>query len=466
MTTEAAFLQDIIEHPDDAPRLVFADWLDERGGPDDADRAEFIRLQCELARLAEEGPGRPAREAREQELLTAHGKRWLGPLGKWVSAPVWRRGFPEEVAVGVRKFLDHGEEIFRLAPLRAVKLLRLNQTSNGPADVAACPLLEKLRGLDLQGSLLGDEGLAALLGSPYLGHVEELRLSQCLAGDRALANLARGPFKRLRRLDLSHNALGARLEVLFGEPLPFRLEHLDLADTGLNAATTASLASWPGLASVRELILNNNAIRVAGAQALARSPHLASLTTLDLAYCHIGVGGAGALAASAALANIVALRLNGADITSTGLEALLESPHLGRWQGLYLSSNGLGDRGVEMLAAWPGLARHTVLQLRNNNLGPAAAGALAVSPQAENLQELNLSENMILDAGAEALAASPHLRRLRGLSLAYCGLRDAGARALLSSSHLQGLQRLLWNGNSLSAACGRELAKRFPADLP
>src|SRR5262249_13022193 len=41
---EEAFVQDVRENPDDpAPRLVYADWLDENG---DADRAEFIRLQC------------------------------------------------------------------------------------------------------------------------------------------------------------------------------------------------------------------------------------------------------------------------------------------------------------------------------------------------------------------------------------------------------------------------------------
>lgn len=49
MTPAEAFLADIIEHPDDdAPRLIYADWLEDHG---DASRAEFIRVQCELARL-------------------------------------------------------------------------------------------------------------------------------------------------------------------------------------------------------------------------------------------------------------------------------------------------------------------------------------------------------------------------------------------------------------------------------
>jgi uncharacterized protein (TIGR02996 family) len=44
-----AFLHASKEQPEeDLPRLALADWLDERG---DAERAEFIRLQCRL------GPG-------------------------------------------------------------------------------------------------------------------------------------------------------------------------------------------------------------------------------------------------------------------------------------------------------------------------------------------------------------------------------------------------------------------------
>src|SRR5262245_13175122 len=48
MTLEA-LLQAVCDNPtDDAPRLVYADWLEENG---DSERAEFIRLQIELARL-------------------------------------------------------------------------------------------------------------------------------------------------------------------------------------------------------------------------------------------------------------------------------------------------------------------------------------------------------------------------------------------------------------------------------
>ena len=49
---EAALLDRVCADPDDdGPRLVFADWLDERNDP----RGEFIRVQVALARVAARG---------------------------------------------------------------------------------------------------------------------------------------------------------------------------------------------------------------------------------------------------------------------------------------------------------------------------------------------------------------------------------------------------------------------------
>jgi uncharacterized protein (TIGR02996 family) len=55
-----AFLEAICAAPDDdAPRLVYADWLEEHGDPE---RAEFIRAQIELAKP-------PARGSRTRQLM-------------------------------------------------------------------------------------------------------------------------------------------------------------------------------------------------------------------------------------------------------------------------------------------------------------------------------------------------------------------------------------------------------------
>src|SRR5947209_1070483 len=50
MSPEESFLHAVLEAPDDdTPRLVYADWLDDHG---EHDRAEFIRVRIDLARLA------------------------------------------------------------------------------------------------------------------------------------------------------------------------------------------------------------------------------------------------------------------------------------------------------------------------------------------------------------------------------------------------------------------------------
>src|SRR5437588_11672378 len=77
MGDSEGFLRVIAEDPgDDAPRLVFADWLEEQGDP----RGEFMRLQVRLARLPESDPRRVALEEHERELLDRHAVDWLGRL--------------------------------------------------------------------------------------------------------------------------------------------------------------------------------------------------------------------------------------------------------------------------------------------------------------------------------------------------------------------------------------------------
>ena len=89
-----AFLEAIRDSPeDDAPRLVYADWLDDHG---DTARAEFIRVQCELARMPNDEERRAGLESRERELLSANRATWLGPLDEVLQSGhcTFRRGFP------------------------------------------------------------------------------------------------------------------------------------------------------------------------------------------------------------------------------------------------------------------------------------------------------------------------------------------------------------------------------------
>jgi uncharacterized protein (TIGR02996 family) len=80
MTTEEDFLRAILDDINDAwRRLVFADWLEERGDP----RAEWLRIDCELARPGLKDDRRPALEARQRQLEEAHRESLI----------VWERRF-------------------------------------------------------------------------------------------------------------------------------------------------------------------------------------------------------------------------------------------------------------------------------------------------------------------------------------------------------------------------------------
>jgi uncharacterized protein (TIGR02996 family) len=249
---QAGFLDAILEHPDDdTPRLAYADWLEERGDP----RGEFIRVQCALARLA--GPvddwvawaevalRRRELERRQRQLLAEHGRAWAAPVEGLVSGYEFRRGFVEGITAGYREFAGRAAQLFRLAPIRRVRLvLPMSEVSS----LAACPYLARLRALDLTGNRFGDHGLSLLLASPHLQGLTALVLRDTgLTGAGALA-LAKSPaLARLESLDLARNHVppGAVRALLQSDH--FRLRALDLAGTpadtsrGLGALASA----WP-----------------------------------------------------------------------------------------------------------------------------------------------------------------------------------------------------------------------------
>jgi uncharacterized protein (TIGR02996 family) len=69
MSEEDALVRAILAAPDDAaPRLVYADWLEERGDP----RGEYLRCQCERAGLPPAHPRNAALRARQEELRRQH----------------------------------------------------------------------------------------------------------------------------------------------------------------------------------------------------------------------------------------------------------------------------------------------------------------------------------------------------------------------------------------------------------
>jgi uncharacterized protein (TIGR02996 family) len=122
VSARAALLAAICANPaDDTARLVFADWLDEHGEPQ---RAEFIRLQIEAARLAPHDPRVQEIEDRTALLIWHRRKGWEGPVRDLLPGArlEFRRGFVDSVVTEADLFLRHADELRAAAPLSRIEL--------------------------------------------------------------------------------------------------------------------------------------------------------------------------------------------------------------------------------------------------------------------------------------------------------------------------------------------------------
>ncbi len=149
----------IRENPDDlTPRLVYADWCDERGDP----RGEFIRIQCELALLRGHQENRRLLELRESFLWEEHRREWNGEIHRRLAAtPLknqvgarrglirhweYARGFAEFAIVEPEAFLDFPEALFQIGPLGRLKILHARDHIR---EILRSPFLPRLHTLEL-----------------------------------------------------------------------------------------------------------------------------------------------------------------------------------------------------------------------------------------------------------------------------------------------------------------------------
>src|SRR5206468_2120828 len=122
-----------------------ADWLDDHGQPE---RAEFIRVQIDLARLAPDDPQRADLIERESDLLVEHGDRWRAPLralgATWME---FRRGLVEAVRLDRAATAIQIRALFRFAPVRNLWLLKADPGCVG--ELARMPEVARLRQLTI-----------------------------------------------------------------------------------------------------------------------------------------------------------------------------------------------------------------------------------------------------------------------------------------------------------------------------
>src|SRR5262245_57214017 len=115
-------LRAVFENPeDDAPRLAYADWVDESGG--EPERAALIRVQCQFARLPPDAPRAAELSRAEEKLLRGRKLRWRPQLPR-LRGVVWgdfSRGFVDSLAVKTpNTFRRMSAQIVDAIPLYAV----------------------------------------------------------------------------------------------------------------------------------------------------------------------------------------------------------------------------------------------------------------------------------------------------------------------------------------------------------
>lgn len=355
MSLEQAFTADVAERPDDdAPCLIYADWLQDNGDPD---RAEFIRTQCELAgKRVVGGRGRRAELQRRVDVLfQEHGGRWARAFGDWCPDHLsgWSRGLPDHVRLGptLTAAAQRLPALVAAAPIQGAFLDLRSMSAGEGAALAACPALARLRRLTLWGDLGGGNSqderqrycdeLRALLRSPHLRQLRRFESVQLSLDNDALAPLL--TMEHIESLRFYSNRLDDQAtRLICKSPVAARLTELMLAEH-ITARTARTLAQTPALAKLRLLDLDQGGIGDTGARHLAGAAHLAGLRSLRLYSCDIGDAGAAALAASPYLTRLRELVLSRNHVLYAGARSLIASTTLPRGMYLDLWDNEVND---------------------------------------------------------------------------------------------------------------------------
>jgi uncharacterized protein (TIGR02996 family) len=188
----------------DEPRLIYADWLQERG---DA-RGELIALQCQ-AQIT------PAQSRRLKQLLDENGRAWLGPLEPVIAKTgvVFRRGF----LAGAHVMWKSEKNVAALGThpswctVEAIELGGATYSSDMAQRRAQQFIPPTARSLKRLGGLDGD-GMITLLSAQQPWAIEELsghvgleeELRDTPDGERSIAELVQRTklLPRLRKLTL------------------------------------------------------------------------------------------------------------------------------------------------------------------------------------------------------------------------------------------------------------------------
>ena len=374
---ERVFLRQIADRPgDDAPRLIFADWLDDRDDP----RGEMIRLQLAASRLAADHPDAPTIDTAIQLKLPLVERLWGEHLAGLATGWSLRNGLPECLTISAVELARTGPKVFEWLPIQRV---RLESPLTHFPQLCVLPIFQRIRELDLCGTGVSPADLQSL---SRVGHL-----------------------KRLRILNLSFNGLtNDSLEILARLPALSSLVELSLNDNeDVSTHGIRAIAESQTLVSLRSLDLGGNRLGEHAVAWLVEGPALATVDRLNLEGNPVGDVGIAALAGSAMLTRILArsprLNLSGMGISAKGVRSLIRSPAIGRLEVLDLSHNPIGDEGLHILAHAEGIEKLRVLVLKKTGITGDGVDALAYSPRIASLESIDLRDNMLTYGSVENL---------------------------------------------------------------
>ncbi len=452
-TTADALLATVRADPDaDLPRLVYADHLDDTG---DADRAEFIRVQCELARLDEWDDRRPALEDREHELLDANEPAWLGELGGYCYEWEWRRGFVDEVSGSAGQFRWMGSTSYAGHPVQRAHIVTWRAGPNMPQGVFPGPWMTPLRRLSLADAELTSGMLRALVRSPDLSALTALDVSEnpvlaelpdVLAEASFLDGLreleAGGQTRLGRSAEAGDRLDGERLSVVIANS---PVERMLLLDCGLTGYDLGHLLTVSRAGRLTDWDVSDNNLRDRDYLLFGHGP--TALTRLAVSGNSAGSGGLGRLVEADGLQQLSRFEANR---TATNPRRLAMTGFWGRATELRLHSCGIGGEEMDAFdndGVWQGLR---LLDLADNELGPDGGLKLADAARTNRLTWLALSRNRLNDAAVAQLARCDMFTHLRTLHLAFDPITDAGAAVLASAPSLARLRLLTFSHTEIT----------------
>jgi uncharacterized protein (TIGR02996 family) len=348
-----ALLQGILDAPeDDAPRLVFADWLDDNGEPD---RAEFIRAQIQSVPPAGDDPICEGLRMRAAQLLARHFAEWVREVPGWARHEAkFVRGFVRDVVCTAASFARRGARLFENAPVQGI---RLTKYAGLIAQVTSAPHTRLVTAVTLTAeryeNRLSQEDVAALSESAWAATLESLDLSLNWLGREEMEVLTRSDFPRLDTLILNQNYL--------------RQEGLRV------------LLDWPSLRHIRRLGLFHNVFCTTGMgpidEMIRQSPNLEALLDLDISDS-IDPASLPALTHSATLRGLQSLNLSWNKLDDSSCALLARSPYLTKLQNLDLTGNQITASGVEALINSPGLHSPCRICLMRNRIKDSSKESL------------------------------------------------------------------------------------------